>query len=617
MFSPKARKSVQHRFESEVHVGLLLIIFVLLFVAFSSNLFIYKARVRLTDQWTVRLTSTSLPIQRQLSQYFPNVVPDSAISSTCARYDLSDLIVIAAGPADKSERAKRKWLAEVAGTVPPDKIPGLAERVFGSEEQRLTLQSDGAYSLIVNGEQTPGYRYLVLSARIPELAYFDRASNWILILTAIALLFIGGLYFYLSQFIFRPFRKIRLEAERAGRPISGAVNEAEAVVVEYQKIIDDLHANQEQLLRLNAEVSRRAESLEQFNDYILSSTQSGALTIDMSGKVLAVNDAAMRLIGAGSDSKLDCSYTQLISPNHPLLSVIESALAGSHVSEYQEMVWEGKSVGVGLSLVKNAESKTVGLWVLLFDLSETARLRTELEDRKRLSALGEMAGGLAHQLRNSIGAIAGYARLLQKKVGESSPGTAQAESLLEETRQADQLIKRFLSFSRPLECELVDCTVAEVVSEVVDSMRVRPDFGNINLTFSAGSKAPITAAVDPLLFKQVLSNLIENAAWSYADRSGTVDISVTQVFDEVSIEVRDRGCGIPPDKIDKVFTPFYSGRPDGTGLGLSLAARIIGMHHGTLCLTNRDDGGVIAAIRLPIQRSEIRRDAVGPAVASR
>jgi signal transduction histidine kinase len=595
----KARKSVQHRFESEVHIGLLLIIFVLLFVAFASNLFIYKARVRLTDQWTARLESTSILIHRQLSHYFPAVVPDSAITAVCSRYDLTDLFVTAAGPGENTEQAKRRWLAEVAGTVPPAKIAMLAERLFGSDERALTQQTDGSYLFIVAGEKAQGSSYMMLSVRIPELAYFDRASSWILAASCIAVLLIGGLYFYLARFIFRPFRKIRMEAERAGRPIADAGNEAEAVAIEYQRIIDDLHANQEELLRLNAEVKRRADSLEQVNEYILKSTQSGALTIDMSGRILAINATAVQLLGLSAMPNASIDYRDLLSENHPLRMTIAVALASAQSPAYEEQKWGGATVGVSSSFVKNDDNQSVGLWLLLFDLSETTALRKELEDRRRLAALGEMAGGLAHQLRNSIGAISGYARLLKKKTGESPESTTHADSLLAETQQADQLVRRFLSFSRPLECELVPCILSVLISEIADGMRVRPDFAGIKLTIRRDSCSDARAQVDPLLFKQVLSNLIENASQSYADRSGDIEVSITASSTEIVIEVRDRGCGIPLDKVDKVFTPFYSGRPGGTGLGLSLAARIIEMHKGVLSLSPNPGGGTIAAIKLP------------------
>ena len=616
MFGKAPRKSFQHRFESEVHIGLLLIIFVLLFVAFCSNLVIYRARVRLTDEWTTRLESTSVVIGRQVAEYFPGPVPDSMLSALCQRHGLANLFAVSTGPESNTEPAKRKWLAAIAGTVPPARIVDFANKLFTAEMGELSKQVDGSYSLITSPTSVSGYPCMIITAKIPELAYFDHASEWILILTALSVLFIGGLYFYLSRFIFTPFRKIRQKAEQAGRSIEIGSNEADGVVIEYQRIIDDLHANQDELLRLNAEIKTRADSLEQFNEYILNSTESGMLTVDTSGRVLAINATALRLLGVG-EMPVARSGEATLPGGHPLALTIQHALTDRQAVSYREEDWSGKSVGISMSFVRNDKSQIVGLWVLLFDLSETANLRKELENRQRLSALGEMAGGLAHQLRNSMGAISGYATLVKKHLAKAGEQTGQADSLIEETRQADELIKRFLSFARPLEFEPTAVVVTSLVSEIVAALAVRPDFAQITLTTEINCSARCRAMIDPLLFKQALSNLIDNASLAYDNRVGEIQVTVSQTANEVVIAVRDRGRGIPADKLDKVFTPFYSSRPDGTGLGLPLAARIAQMHSGRLTLQSSTGDGTTAILTIPatIDHTAPESAATGTAVS--
>lgn len=599
MFRKAPRKSFQHRFESEVHIGLLLIIFVLLFVAFCSNLVIYRSRVRLTDQWTSRLESTSVLIGREVQEYFPGSVPDSVLSAICLRHDLANLFVVSIGPENNSESAKRKWLTAIAGTLPPARIADFAERLFTAQIGELSKQSNGSYSLITSPASVSGYPCMIITAKIPELAYFDHASEWILILTALAVIFIGGLYFYLSRFIFAPFRKIRQKAEQAGRSIEIGSNEAEGVVIEYQRIIDDLHANQEELLRLNAEITTRADSLERFNEYILKSTDSGMLTVDTSGRVLAINENAIRLLGY-SDTTIVPQLPTILPKSHKLELSINKALREQQAALYREEDWSGKTVGISMSFVRNEQSQIVGLWILLFDLTDTANLRRELESRQRLSALGEMAGGLAHQLRNSMGAISGYASLVKKSLQKAGEHSEQADSLIEETRQATELIKRFLSFARPLEFEPTAVVVPDLVSEVVSTLTVRPDFANIKLTTEVACNSQCRAMIDPLLLKQALSNLIDNASLAYDNRVGAIHVRVSQTANEVVVAVADRGRGIPADKLDKVFTPFYSSRPDGTGLGLPLAARIAQMHSGRLTLQSFTGNGTTASLTIPV-----------------
>ncbi len=616
MFGKAPRKSFQHRFESEVHIGLLLIIFVLLFVAFCSNLVIYRSRVRLTDEWSSRLESTSVLIGREVQEYFPGAVPDSALSAICQRHDLVNLFVVSTGPENNSEAAKRKWLAAIAGTVPPARIADFAEKLFTAEIGELSKQSDGSYSLITSPASVSRYPCMIITAKIPELSYFDHASEWILILTALAVFFIGGLYFYLSRFIFAPFRKIRQKAEQAGRSIDLGNNDAEGVVLEYQRVIDDLHANQEELLRLNAEIKTRADSLEQFNEYILKSTESGMLTVDTSGRVLAINENAIRLLGF-SDTNMACQLSTTLPKNHPLELSINKALREQQAAPYREEDWSGKTVGISMSFVRNEQSQIVGLWLLLFDLSETTDLRKELESRHRLSALGEMAGGLAHQLRNSMGAISGYASLVKKSLQKAGEHSEQADSLIEETRQANELIKRFLSFARPLEFEPTDVVVPDLVSEIVAALAVRPDYAKTSIATQIECSSHCRAKIDPLLFKQALSNLIDNASIAYDNRVGHIVVTVSNPAGDIVISVRDRGRGIPADKLDKVFTPFYSSRPDGTGLGLPLAARIAQMHNGRLTLQSSSGNGTTANLTIPaiIDRTVSQSAPAGAAVS--
>lgn len=608
-------KWTAYRFESEVHVGLLLIIFLLLFLTFVSNLVIHKSRVRLSDKWSDNLESASLVISRRVAEYFPHTIPDSVRASLCSRYQLTDIVLVPTRPADDSPRSKRLWMASVVSSLPKDRLPDLADKLFGADFGKLSQGPGNSYFLISASIEGRGFPFVIVSAEIPDLAFLDNSSRWIFVLSIIAIILVGGLYLFLSRFIFKPFRKIRQQAARAGRPIAPQQNEAEAVVVEYQKIIDDLHHNQEELLRLNAAIKAKADTLQQFNEYVLNSTESGVMTLDMNGRILALNETAARLLSINSGSGIGEIYSEILPPHHPLRIGVDEVLHSGRLAGYREEQWGKQTVGVSMSFVRNEVGSAMGLWILLFDLTEVAALRTELESKNRLSALGEMAGGLAHQLRNSMGAISGYGSLVKKNLPLTSAQAAHLASLLAETRQADQLIKRFLSFARPLDFDSSILPLDSAVEEIIESFRVRSDFGNISIRANLHSGAK--AGIDLLLFKQALGNLIENAALAYADRCGTVDVATSLDGSEAVIAVSDQGSGIETDKLDKVFTPFYSSRPSGTGLGLSLAARIVDMHHGRLSLASQVGHGTTATIVLPaIATTDAPATARGVAVIS-
>ena len=220
-----------------------------------------------------------------------------------------------------------------------------------------------------------------------------------------------------------------------------------------------------------------------------------------------------------------------------------------------------------------------------------------------------MSGGLAHQLRNSIGAILGYARLIERRMVRSEMDTAAVVSLTEEVGEAEALIERFLYLTKPLNCQAEPIDLGLLIADICRSLQVRADFAAIELVERIELHHPIMA--DPLLLKQALLNLIENAANAYDGLAGVVEISAGQTADTTEIAVVDSGCGIPAADRDKIFTPFYSSRPAGTGLGLPLVAKIVELHGGHLALDSEPGRGTRFRVSLPVTVADDR-----PAVPS-
>ncbi len=602
----------RYRFESEVHVGLLLIIFILLFLTFISNMVIHKARVRLHDKWYANFNSATLAVNRAVAHYSPSPVPDSVRAELSSQYHLSGLLFVSSRPSDDSPTAKRRWIAAVVASLPQEQVPELADKLLSSEFGEITRGARDQYFMVSSAPERAGYPMVVVSMDLPEMAFLDDSSRLILIISLVSLVILGGMYLFLSRFIFAPFRRLREQAQRAGRAIDGAPHEADAVVADYQRAIDELHRNHEELLRLNAVISAKADTLQQFNEYVLKSTDSGVLTLDMSGVLLAINDTAAGMLGLVVTDTIGTGYQQLLVKTHSLKRVLDQVFESGVIPPYAEEQWPNGQVGVTMSFVCDHENRRVGLWILLFDLTEVTTLRTELENKNRLVALGEMAGGLAHQLRNSMGAISGYGTLVRKRLESTTQPTEQIESLLEETHQAELLIRRFLSFARPFDFSPTPVEIDSLVADIVESFRVRDDFDAITCTTHCDSHAQ--ALVDALLFKQALGNLIENAALAYPDRKGNIDIETRCERSDVTIVVVDHGCGIPGNKLEHVFTPFYSSRPSGTGLGLPLAARIIDLHQGHLTLDSRPGQGTTATITLPCLKVQTGRNMAPVAV---
>lgn len=594
---------IRYKFESEVHLGLLFIVLLLIFVGFISNYVLYRTKSSLRDDTVARLQIAAVGVTRGIQQSFPLELRPQLRQEYLLKYSLSGLQVVSSRPPDETIESRRKWFAQIVSQLPPAQIPSLVNELLGTDFRHLTRGKASEYFYVTPLSNGSGGNLLILSVSVPELANLEDSTKTILWAEAGALLFVGILYLVLSRFIFKPFRRIRRQAELAGRPLPSVGDDVDLVVEEYLQIIAELRDKESELVRLNATIQSRAESLEQFNQYLLSSIESGIITLDNEGKVKTINDSACRILGTTAETSCGEPFKKVFGEMREIPVLLTQALKSEKATAYQEIKHNDgqkiKTLGIAISFIRDQQQLPVGLSILLNDLSELTELRSQIEKKNRLEALGEMSGGLAHQLRNSMGAINGYATLVKRRLekGEPAPAGEAVEQLLGESKEAEELIGKFLSFAKPFDYNPRPTSVTTLVREVVATFRSREDLRHISFRFDAGSDATIHA--DSLLLKQALTNLVENAALAYEGRPGSVVVSVRDGRTGISIHVSDSACGISPDKIDKIFTPFYSSRPSGTGLGLPLAARIVDLHGGKIGVTSVVDKGATFTVELP------------------
>ncbi|MFZ1683148.1 MAG: ATP-binding protein [Candidatus Zixiibacteriota bacterium] len=597
-------QKTKYKFESEVHLGLLMIVLLLICVSAVSNFVVFKARTNLQDQATGRLQAASVAISRSLEQTSPAAMSEADRLELLAKYRLTALQVIPFKPPDETIESRRQWFAQIVGNLPPAQMPTLVNELLGSDFRHLTRGTGSEYFLVSPLPQAAGNQLLILSTNVPDLAFLEDSANAILWTGAGTLVFVAILYLLLSRFIFRPFRRIKEHANLAGRKLPDNANDADLVVTEYKQIIKELQDKEAELVQLNATIQTRADSLEQFNQYLLSSIESGIITLDNDGNVKTLNDAAGRILKIDPVASLGKSFGHVLADRLECLTLLRRALASQQAVPYQEIRHnDGNSIrtyGVAISYVRDSHRLPVGVSMLINDLTEVSELRSRLENKNRLEALGEMSGGLAHQLRNSVGAINGFATLVRRRIAkdEKTTATEGIDQLLKESQEAEALISKFLNFAKPFDFSPRHIRVSEPVREVIASFRSREETRQISFRFDGEYDGTIMA--DPLLMKQAITNLIENAVLAYEGKPGSVVVSIRPQGERLTLCVTDSASGIAPDKLDKIFTPFYSSRPSGTGLGLPLAARIIDLHGGQIQVDSTLGKGTTFRIELPV-----------------
>ena len=234
-------------------------------------------------------------------------------------------------------------------------------------------------------------------------------------------------------------------------------------------------------------------------------------------------------------------------------------------------------------------------------------LRTELgeknkllERRNRLAALGEMAAGMAHEIRNPLGGIQLYASLLAKDVADKSDSLQLVLKIAAGVKRLESLVSQVLHFTREITANTSEADLAEVVAEAVELSQNAILARQITCTVDGPASLPVT--IDATLISQSLLNLVLNAA-DATPTGGTIAVTFGAPTSDSGarqfhLVVRDSGPGIPPAILDKVFNPFFTTKDNGTGLGLAIVHRIVEAHEGTISVTNPPEGGARFEIRI-------------------
>ncbi|HSH00804.1 MAG TPA: ATP-binding protein, partial [candidate division Zixibacteria bacterium] len=381
----------------------------------------------------------------------------------------------------------------------------------------------------------------------------------------------------------------------------------EYLVGDYQRIIADLREKEARLLDLNRQLSERITDVERINRYLLSSISTGVALLDAQGRVIGLNDlAAERLNCRRTDEAED--YVGLFAELPELKRRVEAALVQPESDEF-DLLFSApgdseRSLRVSIFPLTENDGSLSELALFIADQTQLARAQKRLEDSRRLATLGEMAAGLAHQLRNSISAALGFGSLARRRASVAEASVEPIESLLKELHEEAALVDRFLSFARPLALSAELLAITDWLTDCLESYRARPESRERITVHVDPELERLTLEIDPLLLKQALVNLVDNALRAAVGSNDPVRIRVSRSGERVIIEVRDSGPGVPADDRERIFTPFYSGSPDGAGLGLPLARKIVELHGGSLELADEPSAGAVFRLRLPLSGDE-------------
>ena len=387
-----------------------------------------------------------------------------------------------------------------------------------------------------------------------------------------------------------------------------ADNEPLFVAASMKGVIEKLKEQEKELERLHRLEKQRAQQSERLSEAVTRNMPAGLLLVNSAGLINASNPAAETVLGARTLSFR--RYVEVFGSDSPLSGLLTACLQEGRTFQREEVAHktpsgEQRHLGVTVSPIfhppGDPKGKITGAVCLLSDLTELTALQEQMRLKENLAALGEMSAGIAHEFKNSLATISGYAQMIRSEAGAGELGES-AEKIFEQTQALTHVVTEFLKFARPLDVSAEEVNLKPVVDRVV--AEIGEALPAVKLT-CAGEFAEVSG--DEGLLRQALLNLARNAAEA-ATVGGAGRVSVTgAVADNAGrpgqrISVTDNGPGIPPGDLSKIFLPFYTTKADGTGLGLALVQKIIVQHGGSVAARNRAGGGAEFIVWLPLRR---------------
>ncbi len=354
--------------------------------------------------------------------------------------------------------------------------------------------------------------------------------------------------------------------------------------------------------------------LERFHSRLLDTMPDGLLTVDLDGVIQAANPAAVRLLtesgpdDASGDAPGDASGE--VRPGNGLLGRSWDGLALSEPRErgrgWVQYSAFGRSLEVlsmpipGVPADEGGEpGDQGGSLVLVRDRTDMRALEKDLEEAERLAAIGRLAAGLAHEIRNPLSSLRGFAQYFQGKLKGRKPEEEYAATMVREADRVDKVVTDLLFMARPREAELAPVDLAAIAGDLAGLLRLDLEaMGAVLETDFAVS----TVTADRDLFKQALLNLLLNALAALPDRGGRVRLVARRRDSGVEVAVEDNGAGMGEEARAHAMEPFFTTRKRGTGLGLAIVHKIMRDHGGVVSLESATGGprqGTVVRLAFP------------------
>lgn len=395
--------------------------------------------------------------------------------------------------------------------------------------------------------------------------------------------------------------------------------ETERIENAYNSLKEEFTSIHYELEEATVHLKKKVAELDVLNSYlqnILSNISQGLLFIDLNGDVTTYNFAAEKILNLPEKEVLYNNFWKNFSDDlfgfSMRLALASKNLPSTSFTIYENKEGQKKELEVTANFVAEDKKKNrngdfyasfrrlEGVIILIRDITEIRALELLANRNDRLKELGEMAALVAHEIRNPLGGIKGFASLLKRDLSEDIEKQKLADYIVQGTDTLNRLVTNVLNYSRPVDLSPRQISITELIANITQSLKADPEVHpkiNFYLEFEEDNK---TLLADPELLKGALLNLLVNAMQAMPE-GGDLTIAVNTKKEAVYIEIKDTGIGIDKENIEKIFTPFFTTKKEGHGFGLAEVHKVMQAHGGTIDVISQKGLGTTFTLMLPLK----------------
>lgn len=349
---------------------------------------------------------------------------------------------------------------------------------------------------------------------------------------------------------------------------------------------------------------------DRFFRHLVLNLRNAVLAITRDSRIAAMNSIAYQVLGlTPNPDDLGRPYAEVLHDCPEVVRVLQSAFETSNLPNRAELRLRktGRVIGYTISKIHDDAQEEVGLTLFFKDLTRVEQIEERERLRDRLATLGGMAAAIAHEVKNPLASIEIMAAVLRRQLRDRPDAMETLGDIIKESRQANAIVVEVLEFVRPIRLQVEPVVIANVIRDAVEGL----EHGTSRVRVEIDDNLPELTA-DGSQLRQLLTNLMTNAIEAMGP-DGWVHVKVSRVPDDgepastglpspsqIMIEVHDQGPGISEDDLERIFSPFFTTKPQGTGLGLSIVRKVVDAHDGIIEATSAPGRGTTFRVTLPV-----------------